>query len=92
MKAQRAVAGGLDIASRQLVHRFIILLALLILWAVALNAERPVVALATVTFVAAGIEMFHACLRREPFNGASLNHWDSATAFLGLSCLARGLG
>lgn len=91
MKAQQAFAWGLDLASRQLVHRFIVLLALLILWAFALNAEHAIAALATMTFVAAGIEVFHAALRREPFNGASLNHWDSATAFMGLSCLARGL-
>jgi hypothetical protein len=90
MKAQWVVAGTLDLASRQLVQRFVVLLALLVLWAFALNAERPLAALVTVTFVAAGIEVFHACVRRQPFNGPSLNHWDSATAFMGLSCLARG--
>ena len=78
-------------ASLQVVRRFLILLALLALWAFALNAEHPMRALATMTFVAAGIEVFRACIRREPFTGDSLNHWDSATAFMGLSCLARGL-
>jgi hypothetical protein len=74
-----------------MIRRFVILLALVVLWAFTLNSEQPMLGLSAMTFIATCIEVFHACLRREGFNGASLNHWDTAMAFIGLSCLARGL-
>lgn len=88
---EHPIPGSLDLASHQMIRRFVILLALVILWAFTLNSEHSMVALSAMTFLAAGIEVFHACLLRERFNGASLNHWDTATAFMGLTCLARGL-
>jgi len=88
---EEAIPGRLDLASHQMIRRFLILLALVILWAFTLNSEHPMLGLSAMTFLAAGIEVFHACLRREPFDGVSLNHWDTATAFVGLSSLARGL-
>jgi hypothetical protein len=88
---EEAIPGRLDLASHQMIRRFVILLALVMLWAFTLNSEHPMLALSAMTFIATGIEVFHACLRREGFNGASLNHWDTAIGFMGLSSLARGL-
>jgi len=80
---------GLDVASHQQISRFAILLALLILWSLAFRSERPLLLLSTMAFVAAGLEVVRACLRREPLNGDSLNHWDAA--FAGVSSLALGI-
>jgi hypothetical protein len=42
-------------------------------------------------FVAAGLEMVQAFLRRELLNGDPLNHSNVAVAFTGVSSLALGV-
>jgi len=81
---------GLDLASRQQIGRFVILLSLLMLWSLGFRSERPLALLGLIALVAAGLEAVRACLRREPINGNSLNHWDAAVAFTGVSGIALG--
>jgi hypothetical protein len=89
--SDRAERPGLDIASHYQIRRFRILLSLLVFWSIASQSERPLLFLATMALATAGLDVLRACLQRESFNGASLNHWDAAVAFTGVSSFALGL-
>jgi len=90
-REKRSILRGLDHASRHQICHFAILLSLLTLWSVALHSERPILARSTMAFVAAGLEMVQAFLRRELLNGDPLNHSNVAVAFTGVSSLALGV-
>jgi hypothetical protein len=74
----------LDTASRQSMKRFLLTLALFVLWAQVPSSYSAAHALSLMAACAAGIDAAVALLAREPFLNASLNRWDVAIAFLGV--------
>lgn len=82
---------SLDFASRRQIQRFAILTVFLILSALAVPSGHRLQTLSQMAFLAAGIEVGLACLRRNRLHGDSLNHWDSATALAGVSSFALGI-
>jgi len=91
MRPQSSAGRSLDPYSSHTLRRFVILLAFMTLWAVLSRAPDPLQVLLPMTSVVAAMDSVIAVLRRDRFNAAVLNHWDSAIAFFGLNCLIRGL-
>ncbi len=82
---------SLDIASRRQIWRFAILTCFLTLSALAMPSGHRLLTFSQMAFLAAGIEVGLACLRRNRLNGESLNHWDAAAALAGVSSFALGI-
>ncbi len=82
---------SIDAASRRQIWRFAILACFLSLSAFAMPSQDRLPVLAQMAFLAAGIEVGLACLRRDRLNGDSLNQWDSAAALAGLCSFALGI-
>ena len=82
---------GLDPQSSHALRRFGIILLFMLAWSVAARPQDPLQALLVMTSAAVAMECLFGVLRRERFNGAVLNHWDSACAFLAVNCLLRGV-
>ena len=82
---------SLDPESSLMLRRFAIALTAMVVWAVAINPQYPLRTLLLMTSVAAAVHAFIAMLRRDPFNAAALNYWDSTCGFFAINCLMRGL-
>jgi hypothetical protein len=82
---------GLDPASFFVLRRFAIAVPAITAWALVVNPQDPIPMLATMMLVAAVTDALLAILRRQVFNGPSLNYWDGATGFFAAHCLARAL-
>ena len=82
---------GLDPQSRGMLRRFVFVLAIMVVWAVVVSPQYPLSALLLMTTIATALDGLVALLRRDRFNAAALNFWDSTCGFLAISCLARGL-
>ncbi len=82
---------SLDFASRRQIWRFAILAVFITLSALAMPSGHRLQVVSQMAFLAAGIEIGLACLRRDRLNARSLNHWDSAVALAGLSSFAFGI-
>ena len=92
MQAKIPLRLGLDPQSRAMLRRFVFVLAVMVIWAVVVSPQYPFQALLIMTTIATAMDGFVALLRRDRFNAAVLNFWDSTCGFLAISCLACGLG
>ena len=82
---------ALDPLSLKTCRRLLFSLALVLLWAKALNPHSVWIGVAMLSGGCALIASGFALLGRDPMLGASLNRWDEAAALAGVHFLARAL-
>ena len=80
---------ALDPPSLLTCRRFVLTVALLAVWSVALSPGRVFAAAALLSSGCAVVTALVALLRRERFWGPSLNRWDEAAALLAVQCVTR---
>lgn len=79
-----SIPSVIDPASRHAIRRFLLSLALFVVWAQVASSRSASSALAIMAVCAAAIDGAIAVFAREPLLGPSLNRWDVAMAFLGV--------
>ena len=84
-----ATAPLLDPASRLTLRRFLVTLALFLVWAHVPTARSPALNMALMALLAATTEALLAVFSREIFRAPSLNRWDVAVAFVGVYCISK---
>src|SRR5260370_35942990 len=77
-----------DPESQWAIKRFLVKLAAIGVYAVAIIQRPAVESVLILAYVNVLCSMLFAMLRREPCNGSSLNHWDEAATFPALCTLA----
>jgi hypothetical protein len=82
---------SLDPQSGHVLRRFLVLFAFMALWSVAASPQHPLQAMVLMSSAAAAMDGLIAMLRKDAFNGAVLNYWDSTCAFFAINCLVRGV-
>jgi len=78
-----------DPASQWALKRFLIKLAAIALFAIAITRRPAAESILILAYVNVLTSMAIAVLQREPCNGGALNHWDEAAAFTALCALAH---
>jgi len=81
----------LDPQSSHALRRFGIIVLFMVVWSLAARPQEPLLALTVMTSAAVAMECLLGVLRRDRFNAAVLNHWDSACAFFAINCLLHGV-
>jgi hypothetical protein len=81
--------GRVDPASQWAIKRFLIKLAAIAAFAVAITQRPAAESVLILAYVNVLTSMVIALLHREPCNGGTLNHWDEAAAFTALCALAH---
>ncbi len=78
-----------DPASQWALKRFLIKLAAIALFAIAITQRPAAESILILAYVNVLTSMVIAILHREPCNAGPLNHWDEAAAFTALCALAH---
>ena len=91
MQSKISARLGLDPQSGHVLRRFVILCAFMVLWSVAASPQHPLQGMVLMSSAAAAMDGLIAMLRKDGFNAAVLNYWDSTCAFFAINCLVRGV-
>ena len=91
MQPRFSARRGLDPQSAHVLRRFVVLLGFMVVWSFAARPQNPLHSLMLMTSAATAIDCLIAALRRERFNAAVLNYWDSACGFFTISSLVMGV-